>query len=253
MKTASAYEDKSVETLFGMSKVMVHLFSRVARLLARVSKLGQFVDGSPQPMNDSHTDSLVHIDSVSAGLLPASVLPVFRPLSHNRSNSSASEAERPIENTTLRAEAERLEQDVDAWLQSIQTSTLEHERVQVGNRAYAHTMKILLWRMVFGRPRSDADVQASAQQILQHCSVSTAALGMSIDLMWPAVVAGCEVDGNSRQWLMTLLEGFKAQCCFDVHTASRIIQEVWRRVDNDEARADWKGVCSDLGLKVLLC
>lgn len=108
-------------------------------------------------------------------------------------------------------------------------------------------------RMVFGRTRSDPAVQSAAQQVLQHCSISTAALGMSIDLMWPAVVAGCEVDGSSRQWLLTLLEGFKAQCCFDFETAARIIQEVWRRVDNNEPRADWKAVCADLGLKVLLC
>lgn len=71
--------------------------------------------------------------------------------------------------------------------------------------------------------------------------------------MWPAVIAGCCVDGSSRQWLLTLLEGFKAQCCFDVDTASRIIMEVWRRVDAAEPRADWKAVCDDLGLQVLLC
>jgi len=108
-------------------------------------------------------------------------------------------------------------------------------------------------RLVFGRDRSHPDVQHAAQQVLQHCSISTAALGMSIDLMWPAVIAGCEVDGGAREWLLTLLEGFKAQCCFDVETASRIIQEVWRRVDNGEPRADWKAACADLGLKVLLC
>lgn len=88
---------------------------------------------------------------------------------------------------------------------------------------------------------------------MQYCSISTAALGMSIDLMWPAVVAGCCLSGADRTWVETLLEGFKAQCCFDVDTALRIIHEVWHRVDAGDAEADWKPVCDDLGLKVLLC
>jgi len=69
--------------------------------------------------------------------------------------------------------------------------------------------------------------------------------------MWPAIIAGCCVEGEARQWLLTLLEGFKSQCCFDVETATRIIQEAWRRVDAKEAKDDWKEVCDDFGLKVL--
>lgn len=107
--------------------------------------------------------------------------------------------------------------------------------------------------MVFGRKATDELVQKSALDVLQHCSISTAALGMSIDLMWPAVVAGCCLRGEHRTWLSTLLEGFKAQCCFDVDTASRIIREVWRRVDEGDDDADWKPVCDDFGLQVLLC
>lgn len=245
-KSGSTYEDKSVETLFGMSKVMVHLFSRVSRLLARVSKLGRYLE-EPRGAQRTHPDGLVHVDTMAGGLLPANVVPpIFQPQTKKSKDGARDMA-------TLQTEAVNLERDIDAWIESLQVGALEHERVQVGNRAYAHAMKILLMRKVFGRGRDDADVQAAAQQVLQHCSISTAALGMSIDLMWPAVVAGCEVDGNSRQWLLTLLEGFKAQCCFDVETASRIIQETWRRVDNNLPRADWKGVCDDLGLKVLLC
>ena len=43
----------------------------------------------------------------------------------------------------------------------------------------------------------------------------------------------------------------RAQCCFDIETATTIIVEVWRRVDAGEQRADWKPVCEDLGLQVL--
>jgi hypothetical protein len=50
---------------------------------------------------------------------------------------------------------------------------------------------------------------------------------------------------------LTLFEGFKTQCCFDIETAIKIITEVWRRVDAGEGRDDWKEVCEDLGLEVL--
>lgn len=242
-----------------MSKVMMHLFSRIARLLARVGKLGRYLE-EPSSSAISTTlgpESMVHVDTTSTGLLPSNVMPTIMPspsmTSTGGSSSQTSEA-------ALAAEAANLYDDVSVWDQSLKNASAsgatsgEHERVQVGNKAYASAMRILLFRKVYGRSRDDADVQAAAQEVLQHCSVSTAALGMSIDLMWPAVIAGCEVDGGARQWLLTLLEGFKAQCCFDVDTAARIIQEVWHRVDTqDGRRADWKSVCDDLGLKVLLC
>ena len=74
---------------------------------------------------------------------------------------------------------------------------------------------------------------------------------VSNSLTWPAIIAGCCVEHEARQWLLTLLEGFKSQCCFDIETAARIIQEVWKRVDGKEPRADWKEVCDDFGLNVL--
>lgn len=59
------------------------------------------------------------------------------------------------------------------------------------------------------------------------------------------------MQGESRQWVLTLFEGFKSQCCFDIETAARIVREVWRRVDTGDIRDDWKDVCDDLGLQVL--
>ncbi|RSH78322.1 uncharacterized protein EHS24_002041 [Apiotrichum porosum] len=259
-KSSSTYDEHSVETLFGMSKVMVHLFSRISRLLARVAKQGRYLEEPPKTTTRSANigpEGFIHIDSSSTGLLPANVLPnIFQSPTGTAAPPQASRVGSPLDDGALHTEAANLNTDIDAWIQSLQNTQVvpvEHERVQVGNKAYASTMKILLLRMAYGRRRGDPEVQEAAQEVLQHCSVSTAALGMSIDLMWPAVIAGCEVDGGSRQWLLTLLEGFKAQCCFDVETASRIIQEVWRRVDTGEPRAEWKAVCDDLGLKVLLC
>nr|XP_019042792.1 hypothetical protein I302_08499 [Kwoniella bestiolae CBS 10118]OCF21722.1 hypothetical protein I302_08499 [Kwoniella bestiolae CBS 10118] len=219
----STYEEHSVEKQFGMSRVMVLLFARVTRLLARVAR-SKVVITEDEFSNTSN--------------------PLLSSLARGLSNDG-----KPLDPLVI--EARQLNRDVDAWIESLQLSTLEHERVQVGNRAYAYAMKILLLKMVFNYPRADVRVQNAAQQVLQHCSWSTAALGMSIDLTWPAIIAGSCVDGASRQWVSTLLEGFKSQCCFDIETANRIISEVWRRSDSGEPRADWKDVCDDLGLQVL--
>ncbi|WVQ98653.1 hypothetical protein IAU59_005784 [Kwoniella sp. CBS 9459] len=220
----STYEEHSVEKQFGMSRVMVLLFTRVTRLLARVNRSSTLItELGPTPIPTSSPETSTSLNS-----------------------SAAAQSEDP-----LVREARQLNRDVDAWIESLQLSTLEHERVQVGNRAYAYAMKILLLRMVFRYPRDDIRVQNAAQQVLQHCSWSTAALGMSIDLTWPAIIAGACMDGASRQWVLTLLEGFKSQCCFDIETAGRILSETWRRADTNADRSDWREVCDDLGLQVL--
>ncbi|WVQ71577.1 hypothetical protein IAR50_001117 [Cryptococcus sp. DSM 104548] len=221
----SMYEEHSVEKQFGMSRVMVLLLNRLTRLVNRVAKAGTIITEQPSSSN-AGPGAFIHTPNSTPGINPAS-------------------------DEALITEARQLNKDVDIWIESLQMSTLEHERVQVGNRAYAHAMKILLLRRIFKYPREDARVQRAAQQVLQHCSWSTAALGMSIDLTWPAIIGGCCVDGSSRQWVTTLLEGFKSQCCFDIDSAARIISEVWRRVDAGERRADWKEVCDDLNLHVL--
>nr|ODN81204.1 hypothetical protein L203_05710 [Cryptococcus depauperatus CBS 7841] len=231
----STYEQRSVENQFGISRAMVLLLNRVTRLINRVTN---------KDLIASTFDLYLHTSSAITA-----------------STSSPLDEE-------LTQEAQRLDKDVDAWIESLQLSTLEHERVQVGNRAYAHAMKILLLRRVFKFSRDDFRVQNAAQQVLQHCSWSTAALGMSIEqvilyfpllkltllsssLTWPVIIAGSCANGSFRQWVLTLLEGFKSQCCFDIDTATKIITDVWRRVDTGDAQADWKETCDGLDLHVL--
>ena len=70
-------------------------------------------------------------------------------------------------------------------------------------------------------------------------------------LVWPAIIGACCLPAEHRSWCLALLEGFKAQCCFDIDTAAKIIMESWDRWDKGNKRWDWKEVCEDLGLKVL--
>lgn len=167
-----------------VSRVMVHLFSRLTRLISRVSRFTSPIPetGSPPP-----------------------------PLTEQDPSVKSKSIREPTREIIY--EARSLRDDVDAWIESLQLATLEHERVQVGNRAYAYAMKvglsssyssfftrsflpsfhptldekesaddqILLLRMVFGYTRDHDKVQDAALQVLTHCSTSTALLGMSIE------------------------------------------------------------------------
>jgi hypothetical protein len=90
---------------------MVHLFSRLTRLIARVKKSGRNITEADLPSSDPETNSAL------SSLLNFSLDP-------------------------LEIEARQLNSDVNAWIESLQLATLEHERVQVGNRAYAYAMKV---------------------------------------------------------------------------------------------------------------
>lgn len=132
----STYEEHSVEKQFGsksacsltrqvliwsVSKIMVHLFSRIAKLLSATAKLSHTLTeerGFPTVETGA--------ESVSSSAEPDGLV---------------SETPGPTVNA-LEAEARTLSKDIDCWITSLQLVNLEHERVQVGNRAYAHAMKV---------------------------------------------------------------------------------------------------------------
>lgn len=73
----------------------------------------------------------------------------------------------------------------------------------------------------------------------------------SCSLTWPLVVASTQLDAVARPFILSLLEGFRTKCCFNVDSAEKIVREVWARLDRGEEWADWKEVVVDLDLKVL--
>jgi hypothetical protein len=171
-----------------MSRVMVHLFARLARLLSRVSRSNLRITEFDNP----DELELPSVSPSTASINDPLVLPSTTML--NSIISPESHAMDPLFN-----EARLLNADVGAWIESLSITTLEHERVQVGNRAYAHAMKvwlrhcakegrqvllmdqILLLRRVFMYPREDGRVQEAALEVLKHCSTSAGLLGMAIE------------------------------------------------------------------------
>ena len=169
--------------LIPVSRVMVHLFSRLTRLISRASRSKLVITETDNP------GDLTLVPPPQDPDRPPTPTSAWLAQLMKTGGPSG-----PVD--PLVAEARKLNADVDAWIESLQVSTLEHERVQVGNRAYAHAMKvcrihcrseqwtnaqILLLRRVFQYPREDARVQAAANEVLRHCSTSTAILGMSIE------------------------------------------------------------------------
>lgn len=104
---------------------MVHLFARLTGLLARVSRSSTLIieaeaSSSAQSTFDQPTLSNNYHIMSTEDLIQSIVDPI----------------------DPLIAEARQLNHDVDSWIESLQLVSLEHERVQVGNRAYAHAMKV---------------------------------------------------------------------------------------------------------------
>jgi hypothetical protein len=105
---------------------MIHLFSRLVRLLSRLSRSKVRITELDSP-GDVTLAPEPKAETPGSGVNPTAASPGKR-------GQSAEEI--------LVKEARSLNDDVDAWISSLQLRTLEHERVQVGNRAYAYTMKV---------------------------------------------------------------------------------------------------------------
>lgn len=180
--SGSTFEEHSVETQFGMSRVMVHLFSRVARLLARVHKAGVgFLDEPPAVLVGPPESAVPGLTGGAASRRGSWAGPASR-----RASEVASRRESAVDGAwTTRAdprrrsadskvtgaiftntnpfafldpaergkgafakaeltdEAGKLKLDIDAWIESLGGGqSAVHERVQVGNKAYAYAMRV---------------------------------------------------------------------------------------------------------------
>jgi hypothetical protein len=114
-----------------VSRVMVHLFSRLTRLISRVDK------SDVKITETSNAGDMTLAPTQTEASAPSTPTSAWLSSLMKSANVSGASSEDP-----LIAEARKLNSDVDAWIESLQLSTLEHERVQVGNRAYANAMKV---------------------------------------------------------------------------------------------------------------
>ena len=190
---------------------MVYLLSRTAKLLADLNDTGVVLSEKPPEAislqandDDGDGDALISLDTIE----------------QITNMSSGKTAE--LWNT-----GKTLLEDIERWLRLLKRERTEHERVYLGNLAYANTMKvscsssdsrldidetqIILLHDVFRRGREDERLQECCLAVLEHCSACSALLNMSIDLTWPVIICSSVVVDN-RDWIMNIYHGFQYVC-----------------------------------------
>ncbi|CAG7853875.1 SubName: Full=Uncharacterized protein {ECO:0000313/EMBL:CCA67948.1} [Serendipita indica DSM 11827] len=156
--------------------------------------------------------------------------------------------------SSLRAffkDAKALYAEIESWEDPIGHENRE-ARVLVGNKTHKLALMIIMLRDVFHVSRMDPRVQAFAASILDLC-LESSQQNMGVDLTWPVIIAGCQVvTANARIQVAQAFDSFRKQCCFEIESSERIVAEVWRRVDNNEPRDDWRAVVEDENLRILV-
>ena len=184
----SNYHAFSVENMFGMSRSIVSLFSRVSAFLNRHSGRSwngtlHTVDGHPTPdptRSPTPTPSLADISPNAP---------------HPSSPHSA-----------LYLEARSLLREVETWTDP---PSSPHPRIKWGNGAHQWAMMILLLREAFNLRHDDPRVQQCAKLTLWATVKASDHFKMSVDLTWPVIIAGSQCMGQQRAASYCVLEGFR--------------------------------------------
>lgn len=135
--------------------------------------------------------------------------------------------------------------------------------------AYRHSAFVYLYRTIYEHPRSHALVQHHAHLSLTHCIGTVTGDGPMSALLWPLFVAACEAtdpdDRDLAQQTFTAID--RVQGMTNIQRAWCIVQEVWRRADEQEIEAIilqqeemmkgrrggdlWRRVSRDMGMAIV--
>ncbi|KAI9163115.1 transcriptional regulatory pro-1 [Paramyrothecium foliicola] len=129
----------------------------------------------------------------------------------------------------------KLGEDADAT----QDKVFERGRLQsiINNAlAYRHSALVYLYRTIFNHPRSHRLVQHHAHASLTHCIGTVNNDGPMGALLWPLFVAACEATdvGDRDLARQTFVAIDRRQGMTNIERAWCIVQEVWRRADEEE-------------------
>jgi hypothetical protein len=133
--------------------------------------------------------------------------------------------------------------------------------------AYRHSALVYLYRTIFAHARGHPLVQHHAHASLTHCVGTVDNDGPMGALLWPLFVAACEaVDIRDRDLARQAFVAIdRRQGMTNIERAWCIVQEVWRRADDDEADSEgddaaalsdeggdlWRRVSEDMGVTIV--
>lgn len=68
------------------------------------------------------------------------------------------------------------------------------------------------------------------------------------------VASSVLMDPGTREQARKLYRSFQYQCCYEIEGTHRVVEEIWKRLDEgrDEAACDWGEVTMELGIPLLL-
>lgn len=114
----------------------------------------------------------------------------------------------------------------EARLQSILNNAL----------AYRHSAFVYLYRTINGHTRSHSLVQRHTHLSLTHCIGTVSGEGPMSALLWPLFVAACEATSPEDRELakQSFVAIDRVQGMANIERAWCIVQEVWRRADEEE-------------------
>ena len=265
------WEWESVERMFGLSRGMVDLIARISSLVARKRKLGlplfengkpnfdnNFESGSSTPefrgrsviRNNSRSNRQSSCDSDSRSRTRINYRSRNSKNSNRSNNQSRSRSSKrsqsndvlkEIKRQTLEDEARDILKELEAFATQMMFIQL-HPRVSIGNHAHRYAMQIHILRNLFNVPIDDVRVRRATESILEVCFEGSSA-GMVVWLTWPVLIAGMHsIDNDQRTSVLSLLQSFKTQACWDVESAEAILKEYWRRLDSGHINLSWMDV-----------
>lgn len=222
--SAADDEWESVERMFGISRAMVDLMARVCTVVAK------------KRLHSFHLRETPILPSGSAQI----VQDVIR-VGHSHDSIEDEE------HATLEVIANDLLEEIEVW-KSTSHFRRAHPRVQYGNHAHLHAMKIHLLKNGFDVQQEERIHEAS-RTILELCTETVAMFGRVVWMTWPVLMAGLHLPAHEiqhRQTIRNLLLEFAPHAFFDNKLAISLLQEYWSKVD-DGVSADWWSLTRELG------
>ncbi|WRT64951.1 uncharacterized protein IL334_001892 [Kwoniella shivajii] len=151
----------------------------------------------------------------------------------------------------LKLKINELRRDMEEWIINI-PSTLKRKRTHDGSLAAWHGFQILILKDLMRLPRSNIDIQKSADTVLDICSQ----VGDKVEWMNFSLLITCTalISPLQRQRAREVLRWFRVQSCYEIDVLESVAEECWKRIDDglDDEACSWREILLEMGCSVLL-
>ncbi|WWC87076.1 uncharacterized protein L201_001962 [Kwoniella dendrophila CBS 6074] len=144
-----------------------------------------------------------------------------------------------------------LRNDMSSWILNV-PQTIKRKRTKDGSLASWHAFQILISRDLLKLPRSNNQIQKSADIVLDTLSQ----VGDKVEWLNFSLIITCTVliTPEQRQRAREVLRWFRVQCCYEIDVLESVAEECWKRIDDglDDEACSWREILLEMGCSVLL-